>query len=146
MKRLIVLLLLFISFCLPVSAAYYPIPADKSAQYKAEIEAVIHREAPIIRNNMNKVVRDYKKETNEDVKYTLRSIGLDTTLWNLFVEMVEITNKYVPIKKDIEPCGQYYFLEEVLYPYFKANNVSLKELYSLYDYQKIKQKEIGEFP
>ena len=65
MKRLIVLLLLFISFCLPVSAAYYQIPADKSAQYRAEIEAVIKKQVPITKQRINNIIVDYKNEPSE---------------------------------------------------------------------------------
>ena len=87
MRKLLSLILCFVFLCLPVYATYYPIPANKSTQYKAEIEAVIKREAPNIRRNMDKVVSDYNRETNEERKYTIRSIGLDSTLFDLYVKI-----------------------------------------------------------
>ena len=146
MKRLIVLLLLFISFCLPVSAAYYQIPADKSAQYRAEIEAVIKKQVPITKQRINNIIVDYKNEPSEFKKDMYRSIGIDSEILEFYIVLINVTNKYVPIKKDMPGTNYYLILDDMLEPYFRDNKVSTKEIDKLIKYGYKKQLIMGVYP
>lgn len=146
MKKVLVLLiglLLSVNICF---AAYQPIPADKSKQYKAEVESIINKEVPKAKQEVYEIFaqaqKAYKNKSIEELDRYSRIIG--TPEFYLYKNVINVTNKYVNIEKDIPATDYEGALYDFLYPYFKDNNVDLRKLDELTNLCGVKDKEIDQ--
>lgn len=148
MKKIIILFCLLVFTVLPVLAEYKPIPKELSNQYKAEMEQTIKVEVPKALKEVDKIFEEYQEKyiealNNSELRDNIDGENpLDTPEFLLYVELINITNKYVPIKNDVPPTGWSGALYDFLYPYFQDNNVQLTEINMLSDYAGKKSKII----
>ena len=58
------------------------------------------------------------------------------------MQLIDITEKYVEIKKDIPSTDYYIVLKNTLSPYLKENNINTSKINSLLKYAEKKQKKL----
>ena len=116
---------------------YIPIPEDKKAQYKAEVEAYIDKQVPIARKKMEKEVTNakeaYKKYLYDKNRLNLRGEYLDklNKYWvnadfahtQIYIDLINITKKYVNIDNLIPATGFVQELDLFIMPYLENNNI-----------------------
>lgn len=144
MKKVLVLLFVLVFNALVCFADYKPIPADKSKQYKVEVESIINNEVPKAKKEVYKIFaqaqKAYKNKSIDDLQTYIDFIG--SPEFNLHRKIIVITDKYVAIKNDVPAtdfAGAYY---DFLYPYYTDNNIDLTKMNELINLCGIKQKEI----
>ena len=105
---------------------YIPIPKDRQAEYKAEIEKYIDENVPIIENN----IKNFLVNNEEDAL-----LKINTEHLSFYIELVDITNKYVIIdyrKPPTDFVGDWY---DFIFPYLKNNKIdNIYKLQELYTY------------
>ena len=138
---------LFVCFLLSFNmcfAAYQPIPKEKSKQYKIEVENIIVKEVPKAKQEVQEIFiqaqKAYQNKSIEDLDRCDRIIG--TPEFYLYKDVINVTNKYVNIEKDIPATDYEGALYDFLYPYFKDNNIDLTQLDELTNLCGEKSKEI----
>lgn len=144
MKKILVLLFVLVFNALVCFADYKPIPAEKSKQYKTEVESIINKEVPKAKQEVYEIFsqakKAYKNKSIEDL-HTYDNF-IDSPEFYLHKKIIDVTDKYVAIKSDVPAtdfAGAYY---DFLYPYYKDNNIDLTKMYELINLCAIKQKEI----
>lgn len=144
MKRIFVLIFAFLMSFNVCFAQYKPIPANKSKQYKAEVEQIINEEVPKAKQEVYKIFAQaqnaYRNKSIEDLHTYDDFIGQPE--YDIHVKIIGVTNNYAAVEKDLFATGDPGALYDFLYPYFKDNNVDLTKLYELINLCGIKQKEI----
>lgn len=145
MRRLLILFVM-LCFSLPCFAAYKPIPADKSKQYKTEVESIINKEVPKAKQEVYKIYveaqRNYINRNIDELNDAGSAIG--SPEFHLYLKIINLTNTYVYIQNDIPATDYEGELYDFLYPYFVDNKIDLTKLNELINLCGIKQKEIGE--
>lgn len=156
MKKLYALLYLIV-FTLPCFADYIPIPKEKSAEYKFEIEKAIKNKIPSSIETTNyvfdeikktykdfnnkkqkiKFVNDKKTLCESNILYELSNMESSLELGELYIykELINITAKYVYI--DINYILATGFPTDIaiyLNPYFIDNNINLNNLQKYLNY------------
>ena len=134
---------------------YIPIPIEKQAQYKQELEQIINKKYPIVIEDIDDSVKNAKILHDNMLKngfnmedYISLSLIPETNIpsadLDLYTELLKITMekymgiKYKPIGTDsIKP------IDELLSPYFRDNNVN-KEKLSEISFYKNKQIKVVE--
>lgn len=145
MKKFVILsLLIFIS--LPALAGYKPIPAEEKNNFKIEMIKTINSEIPNVKRNINNVVHSYYTETDESTKYTIKSIGIDTEIFNFYMKIIDIINKYIEIKQDLPHTDFYPIIDDLVTQYLKNNDISTKKIDKLIKFAEKKQNKLGSFP
>ncbi len=146
MRKLLILFVL-LCFSLPCFAAYKPIPADKSKQYKAEVESIINQEVPKAKREVeketkyatglyNKIMRNnLANNSQEYIDMTLtQEIVIPFVVARVYSEIIKATAGYSTAITTEFGTDDYTPLEDEIMPYLKANNVDtgkideLKEL------------------
>ena len=116
---------------------YIPIPEDKKAQYKAEVEAYIDKQIPIAKKKLKKDVKKakktYKKYWYDKNGLNLRSeyldkltkygINADFTHAKIYIDLINITKKYVNIDNLIPATNSVQELDLFIMPYLENNNI-----------------------
>lgn len=156
MKKLVIILCLI--FCaLPVFAKNELIPKTKQIQYKKEIEFIINNEYPYIINNINDCVKDAKKIRNRILSssfntddYVVLSLIPESRIasadLDLYVKLLKITKeKYLGINYESIGTDNVNTFDEILFPYFKANNVNTKKLTKIITYKNKKIKVVEKY-
>ena len=134
MKKYLLILLLII-FSLPAFAEYKPIPAERSAEYKAEIEHYVKKNATHYIKQMDKENNRAKKlyastlknKKNKDVciiKLEEFIRGVDSIEFNFYRQMIVITMKYVDIENNLPQTDWVGAYIDLLTPYLKDNKIS----------------------
>ena len=146
MKKILVILFLFM-FSLPAAGEYIPIPIDKQAQYREEVETYIDKQVPILKreinNDVKKAKKTYKKYLYDKNGLNLRSEYLDKlhTCWEnadsahtqIYIDLINITKKYVNIDNQIPATGFVQELDLFIMPYLENNNIkNINKIIDLY--------------
>lgn len=155
MKKIFLLItLLFINYT-AVFAEYKPIPKNLSSQYKIEMEQIIDKEFSKAINNADNYVNDAKDYYNQIIKngfdkdilmnmILITEVCIPASEIDLYSKLLETTyEKYLNI--NYKPIGTDSTnpYAEILYPYFKDNNVNITKLkkISMYEDKQIKVVE-----
>lgn len=142
MKKIIVVILILL-FSLGVFVSY-----DKhfkyylGKEYKNEITLLLENEIPKSMKEVDGLFKKIENEKDSLDKKNLADLGINTILFYFYSELIEVTQKYTDIKKDLPNTDFDVDLIMVLYPYLKANNVDIKKLKSFLDYCDTMQTEI----
>ena len=112
-------------------------------EYKNEINLLLEKEIPKSIKEMDGLLEEIENEKDPLEKQTIIDLGMNTILFNFYSKLIDITQKYIDIKKDIPPTGFNVELIIVLYPYLKVNNVNIEKIKSFLDYSEIKETEIN---
>ena len=142
MKKIIVVILILL-FSLSVFISY-----DKhfkyylGKEYKNEITLLLENEIPKSMKEVDGLFKKIENEKDSLDKKNLADLGINTILFDFYSELIEVTQKYTDIKKDLPNTDFDVDLIMVLYPYLKANNVDIKKLKSFLDYCDTMQTEI----
>ncbi len=157
MKKVLALLiglLLSVNMCF---AAYQPIPADKSKQYKAEVENYINKRYSSVIKEAKQISNDAKRKYNKVMQNPKDSkiymdfctnnydIIIDNPEFYLYTALIDITQKYAGFSDNEIPATDWSgVLRNFLDPYFKDNNIDttkLQEIENLIapEYKKIEQ-------
>ena len=153
MKKLIIILALIL-FALPVFAEYKPIPVERRAEYKAEIEQIINNKYLPIKKEIDNTyseatIKYYAVMKNKSLYESFTDSFYDNAVFNpifyLFSDMLKITQKYVNIKNDIPPTDYTGALYDFLDPYFKDNNISTVKIDELSEYARTRQIKIEQY-
>ena len=136
---------------------YIPIPEDKKAQYKAEVEAYIDENVPIAKQEMEKEVTNakeaYKKYLYDKNRLNLRGEYLDklNTYWvnadfthvQIYLDLINITKKYVNIDNLIPATNSVLELDLFIMPYLENNNIkNTDKIIDLYELSSWASEEI----
>ncbi len=141
MKKILIIIL-FMFFCLPVFAEYKPIPKELSAQYKKEIEQLIKTQVPISQKNIDNVFREVEAETDEYIKMNIIEYGIESEIFYFYMKLIDVTEKYAKIKEFLPGGDSYTDLIKALNPYFKDNGIKTSKIKSFLNYSNKKQKEL----
>lgn len=142
-KKIILLLFILFNFSISSFAEYKPIPQNLKLKYKKEVEYTIKLEVPKSKQAIKDIELEIKKEKNPYNRQTIIDYGITTILFDFYMQLVNITNKYIEIKEDIQPTDWYIELKESITPYIIDNNIDTKRIDSLLDYANKKQKELN---
>ena len=123
-------------------------------QYKIEIQKVIDEETPkakicidknflIAQTEYSKIQNKYKEESVFLIEDCQR--GIEVCEFNMISKLLDITQKYTDIKKEIPPTDFSGTLNDFIYPYFERNNINYKKLIELGEYSIYKINEIDNF-
>lgn len=160
MKKILLILLCFISFILPAFADYYPIPANKQAEYKAEIESIIDKEYPKIIKYINSNTKEATYLYNQILKFgyfsnnqmdvinlrLIYEVSLPSSELELYEKLVKITKiKYLGLKsKSIgTDCTESY--ADFMKPYFINNRINTDKLNNITYYEALQSKKIKKY-
>ena len=141
-KKILFTLFILFSFSLQSFAEYKPIPQDLKSAYKKEIEFTIKKEAPKSKKLIDDITKKINSEKNPYNKQTLIDYGITSILFDFYMQLTNVTNKYVEIKQDIPATDWYIELREFINPYLKDNNINIKTINSLLIYAERKQLKI----
>ena len=156
MKKIFLIFLLLI-FSQTAFARSELIPKNKQIQYKKEIEFIINNEYPYIINNINDCVKDAKKIRNRILRsgfntddYVVLSLIPESRIasadLDLYVKLLEIAKeKYMGINYESLGTDNVNTFEEILFPYFKENNVNTKKLTKIITYENKKIKVVEKY-
>ena len=154
MKKILILFTVLFTFCLSAFAEYKPIPKELSKQYKTEMELFINGNYKSTKTDIDNIYNDAKKSykkifKDKDSYIDFATSNYDmiifTPVFDLFSDMVSITQKYVNIK-DNAPATDfsgalYYFLEQ----YFCDNSIDTTKIDKLSQYARNKQQKIEKY-
>ena len=140
-SKTLFLLLLFAFFILYVTFVWRTNNIENfNPQYKKEIEQLIDAQVPLSKKNIDKIFQDVENEKNPYVKQIIIEYGMDTVVLEFYISLIDTTDKYFNIKKDIPPTDWYGTLQKIIDPYLKENNVNASKINSLLKYANKKQK------
>ena len=141
-KKIFFTLFILFNFSLLSFAEYKPIPQDLKSAYKKEMEFTIKKEVPKSKKLINNIKREINSEKNPYNKQTIIDYGIASILFDFYMQLADVTNKYVEIKQDIPATDWYIELKEFINPYLKDNNINVRTINSLLIYAKRKQLNI----
>ncbi len=139
MKKKFLAICLFILFLQPAWAEYKPIPKELSIQYKNEVEQAIKTEF----NNRYNRIKNYDyiiSNKKPELRYTSIDMGLQAEIFDFFMPLIDITDKYTNIKNDIPVTDFWFTLHEILIPYFNDNNIDIHLIDKLIKYSEKKEQ------
>lgn len=144
MKKFLVLLFVLAFNALACFADYKPIPADKSKQYKAEVESIINNEVPKAKKEVNQIYKEAKQAYSLPISSDTPDYEqiIDTPVFYVNLELIKLTCKYVNIEHDIPATDFSGTLYDFLYPYFQDNKVNTKLLDELDTFTVKRQEKI----
>lgn len=157
MKKMFLLIALLFINCTTVFAEYKPIPKNLSFQYKMEMEQIIDKEFPKAINNADNYVKDAENYYNQIIKngfnkdiltnmILITEVCIPASEIDLYSKLLETTyEKYLNIK--YEPLGTDSTnpFAEILYLYFKDNNVNTTKLRKIGLYEEKQIKVVEEY-
>ena len=127
---------------MPALAVYKPIPTEYSKQYKNEIEKTVKYQIPIAKKSINSIFKEVKTEENSYIKTVTIEQGVNSVIFDFYLALIDVTNKYINIKQDIQPTDWYGDLEVIITPYLNDNHVDISKINSFLDYAQKKQIEL----
>lgn len=146
MIRNILILLLIFCFNLCFAAK---LPESVQKQYRAEIEACAEKEYPKIIKSadiiLDKIEEYIKANKTKNVSMGVENIEkaqneLDALNFYFYLKLIDITDKYIKIKKDIPLASQSLLLADFIYPYLIDNKVNREYIDKIEDYTYAKYK------
>ena len=143
LKKIILLLFILFYFSLSSFAEYKPISQNLKSKYKTEIESTIKTEIPKSKRAIKNIESEIKKEKNPYNRQTIIDYGITSILFDFYMQLVDVTNKYIEIKQNITPTDWYMELKESITPYLMDNNINTRRIDSLLNYANKKQKELN---
>ena len=156
MKKIITFILL-ISFSLPAFAEYVPIPEEKQAQYKLEVEQYIDKQVLVAEKQIKKEVKIAEKIYKQyfhDKKGLLKKEEYLEKLNNCFtnanfyqsyiyIDLINITKKYADIESLIPATSFVQELDLFISPYLKQSNIkNINKINDLYNISSRADKKI----
>lgn len=157
MRKIFIVICIFLFNYIPVFAEYKPITSELSIQYKKEMEQIIDREYPIVITNINnevkKAERYYKKikkngyNIEDFINLTLISENcIPSTDLKLYEKLMQTTQKkYLRENCVLIGTDNTIPLDEFLTPYFIDNNVNITKLSKIIKYQNKKIKIVEKY-
>ena len=138
MKKILIILM-FLVF-LPCFAG--EIPKQLRSQYKNEVEVYARSNLETIKKSVDyeyKKVKfipsDSAEGRNEQIYYLEGVQGnIDKHLFYFYLNLVDITDKYIKIKQQIPIVEDSIGAAQFIYPYLKDNNVNLENISKIEDY------------
>ena len=127
---------------MPALAVYKPIPIEYSKQYKNEIEKTVKYQIPIAKKSINSIFKEVKTEENSYIKTVTIEQGVNSVIFDFYLALIDVTDKYINIKQDIQPTDWYGDLEVIITPYLNDNHVDISKINSFLDYAQKKQIEL----
>lgn len=142
-KKIILLIFILFYFSLSSFAEYKPVPQNLKLKYKTEIEYTINSEIPKSKKAIKNIELEIKKEKNPYNRQTIVNLGITSILFDFYMQLVNVTNKYVEIKQDLPSTDWYIELKESITPHLIGNDINTKRIDSLLNYANKKQKELN---
>ena len=139
MKKFVLFIFLFFVFSIPAFADYKPIPKELSKQYKKEIENTIKTEFNIRYNNI-KTYDNQILAAKPENRYIVIDMGLQSEIFDFYMALINITDKYINIKENISTTDFWIILSEIMEPYFKDNNINTRLVDKLILYSEKKEQ------
>ena len=68
--------------------------------------------------------------------------GINSLLFTFFMDLINITDKYIAIKKDLPATDYYLVLKDIIIPYLEQNSINTKKIDSLLKYANKKQVKL----
>ena len=112
---------------MPALAVYKPVPKEFSKQYKNEIEKTVKYQIPIAKKSINSIFKEVKTEENSYIKTVTIEQGVNSVIFDFYLALIDVTNKYINIKQDIQPTDWYGDLEVIITPYLNDNHVDISK-------------------
>lgn len=157
MKKLFVVICLFLFNCVPAFAEYKPISSELSIQYKKDMEQIINENYPIVITDINNEVKKAKKyykqmkskgySIEDYINLTLISENcIPSTDLKLYEKLMQTTQeKYLGVQYVSIGTDNTIPLDKFLTPYFIDNNVDTKKLSTIIKYQNKKSKIVEKY-
>lgn len=136
MKRLLIIICLVLFCTLNCFGANYKLPPE----YKVEIEHAINSQYPyvvseinIIAFKANKMYKQVLQNKISDIDFASENFDsyIGSPEFGLYCDLIDITKKYSYIDEEATATDYSGALEDVLEPYFKANNIDTTKLENL---------------
>ena len=127
---------------MPALAVYKPVPKEFSKQYKNEIEKTVKYQIPIAKKSINSIFKEVKTEENSYIKTVTIEQGINSVIFDFYLALIDVTDKYINIKQDIQPTDWYGDLKVTISPYLNDNHVDISKINSFLDYAQKKQIEL----
>ena len=127
---------------MPALAVYKPVPKEFSKQYKNEIEKTVKYQIPIAKKSINSIFKEVKTEENSYIKTVTIEQGVNSVIFDFYLALIDVTDKYINIKQDIQPTDWYGDLKVTILPYLNDNHVDISKINSFLDYAQKKQIEL----
>ena len=160
MKKIICsFLCLFICVTLSCEAKPYKFPKEQRKQYKIEIEQKLDiekekakQEADKIYNqafNLYQVFNRDKNHMKRNYEYFKKIESLtnefNTIEFNIYLSLIDITEKYTPVKNQLPATGYAGELGYFIHPYFDKNKVNYDKLDEIISYNASTLRKIDSF-
>ena len=146
MKKLLNILLIVISIFLTsqVFAQYYLIPANKTEEYRSEINREIEKQYPKIIKQIDNVENEIINEKDPFEKERILDMGIDGILFDFYIILINITEKYIGKGKILDDLATDFSgaLYGELFPYLMDNKTNISKINYLIDYSNKKQKKL----
>jgi len=142
-KKILFTLFVLFNFSLLSFAEYKPVPQDLKSAYKKEMEFTIKKEVPKSKKLINNIKREINSEKNPYNRQTIIDYGITSILFDFYMQLADVTNKYVELKQDLPSTDWYMELKEVITPYLIDNNINTRRIDSLLDYAHKKQIKLN---
>lgn len=160
MKKIICsFLCLFICVTLSCEAKPYKFPKEQRKQYKIEIEQKLDiekekakQEADKIYNqafSLYQVFNQDKNHMKRNYEYFKKIESLtnefNTIEFNIYLSLIDITEKYTPVKNQLPATGYAGELGYFIHPYFDKNKVNYNKLDEIISYNASTLRKIDSF-
>lgn len=139
MNKNLYLILLLIFFSVPVYAEYKPIPQNYSKQYCQEINKTIQSQVPYYEEEINNVISEIASEQNVYMRSYLIEDGINSILFDFYMKLIDITDKYADIKSNLPATDGYGVLQEVITPYLQDNNIKSNKINDFIHFAEMQQ-------
>ena len=156
MKKIIIFIFLAIIFSINCFSSDFKISDKFKNNYRNEIHKIIKTELPKTKKNIDKeysnalkVYNTYKSDKNKSKnvdKYIFiiqdSQRGIEEYETTFISKLIDVTDKYINISKDIPPTDFPGTLLDFIIPYFDANNIDYNQINKLDSYSAYKIKEL----
>ena len=154
MKKIILVICLFVFFLQPAWADYKPIPKELSKQYKNEIENLINNRYYSTQQQIDTIYIEaknmyYKVKYDNDLYIDFATKNYDTNIFipvfDLLADVISITQKYTEIEEYTPATDFTGVLYDFCLPYFYDNHISISKIDKLSKYARNKQIKIEKY-
>ncbi len=154
MKKILMILCLFILFLQPAWAEYKPIPKELRTQYKNEINKLLNKKYNSTIKEINKISNNAEKMYTKVLKDKSLYIDFATKNYdtNIFIpvfdmlsDIITITQKYTNSELNVPATDSYATLYEFLLPYFTDNEICMDKINNIKELSVEKYKIIEDY-
>lgn len=121
--------------------AYTQSPIYSINEYKKEINKTIKQETKKAKKSIDKIKFGLIKEKNNYIKPSIVEQEINASLFSMYMELINTTNKYIEIKKDIPITDNYDELAKIIIPVLKSNDIDISKINKTINYASKKQFE-----